>query len=146
MSMSWNLSQISRDVISRGANPSLMRVWAIWSVKSGSVGNTRLLSRAKMLLVSLRTADVSPGSSPLRDVSRNVPQGQWARRNACRRSQACCLFQWIHVSFLLRVDYALEGSTFWLSKLCHFCRLFHASLFIDPLFSLQSPSSAVDKI
>ena len=27
--------------------------------------------------------------------------------------------------FLLRVDYALEGSTFWLSKLCDFCRLFH---------------------
>ena len=74
-----------------------MRVWAIWSVKSGSLGNTRLLSRAKMLLVSLRTADVSPGSSPLRDVSRNVPQRRWARRNACRRSQASCLFQWIHV-------------------------------------------------
>ena len=51
-----------------------MRVWAIWSVKSGSVGNTRLLSRAKMLLVSLRTADVSRRPSPLRDVSRNVPQ------------------------------------------------------------------------
>ena len=28
--------------------------------------------------------------------------------------------------FLLQVDYALEGSTFWLSKLCDFCRLFHA--------------------
>ena len=33
--------------------------------------------------VSLRTADVSPRSSPLRDVSRNVPQRRWARRNVC---------------------------------------------------------------
>ena len=30
-----------------------MRAWAIWSVKSGSVGNTRLLPRAKMLLVPM---------------------------------------------------------------------------------------------
>ena len=29
--------------------------------------------------------------------------------------------------FLLQVDYALEGSTFWPSKLCDFCRLFHAA-------------------
>ena len=41
---------------------------------------------------SLRTADVSPHSSPRRDVSRgsssqNVPQRRWARRNVCR-SQA----------------------------------------------------------
>ena len=30
--------------------------------------------------------------------------------------------------FLLQVDYALEGSTFWLSKLCVFCHLFHAEM------------------
>ena len=30
--------------------------------------------------------------------------------------------------FLLQVDYALEGSTFWLSKLCDFCHLFHAEM------------------
>ena len=37
---------------------------------------------------SLRTpAGVSPRSLPLRDVSRNVPQRRWARRNVCR-SQA----------------------------------------------------------
>ena len=28
--------------------------------------------------------------------------------------------------FLLQVDYALEGSTFWLCKLCNFCCLFYA--------------------
>ena len=32
---------------------------------------------------SLRTADVSPCSSQLRDVSRNVPRRRWARRNVC---------------------------------------------------------------
>ena len=38
---------------------------------------------------SLRTSDVSPRSSPLRDVSRrgNVPRRRWARRNFCH-SQA----------------------------------------------------------
>ena len=36
---------------------------------------------------SLRTADVSPRSSPLRDVPRNDSQRRWARRNVCR-SQA----------------------------------------------------------
>ena len=60
----------------------LMRVRAIWSVKSGSVGNTRLLP--------------------------------------CEKNAACCTEY-----FLLQVDYALEGSTFWLRKLCDFCRLFH---------------------
>ena len=34
----------------------------------------------------------------------------------------CCLFQ--YVFFLWRVDYALEGSLFWLSK-CDFSRLFN---------------------
>ena len=29
-------------------------------------------------------------------------------------------------NFLLQLDYALEGSTFWMSKLCEFCCLFHA--------------------
>ena len=36
----------------------------------------------------------------------------------------CCLFQ--YVFFLWRVDYALEGSMFWLSNCkCDFSRLFH---------------------
>ena len=34
--------------------------------------------------VSLRMADVSPRSSSLKDVSRNVPQLLWRRRNVCR--------------------------------------------------------------
>ena len=45
---------------------------------------------------SLRTADVSPRSSLLRDVSRrkrNVPQWGWARRNVCR-SQATSRLSW----------------------------------------------------
>ena len=57
MSMSWNLSQISREIISRGAYQSglsLMRVRAIWSVKTVSLGNTRLLPCAKMLLVPVK--------------------------------------------------------------------------------------------
>ena len=62
--------------------------------------------------------------------------------------------------FLLLVDYALEGCTFWLSKLCDFCRLFHGErswhaffccgycfwsvwLMIYPLISL-GPGSAVE--
>ena len=52
MSMSWNLFQISGEIISRGA--SLMRVTAVWSVKSWSVDNTRLLPRAKILLVPVK--------------------------------------------------------------------------------------------
>ena len=35
--------------------------------------------------------------------------------------------------FLLQVDYALEGSTFWPSKLCDFCRLFHAAEVATPI-------------
>ena len=49
--MSWNLSQISRQVISRSANSLSEREQLIWSAKTGSVGNTGLLPRAKMLLV-----------------------------------------------------------------------------------------------
>ena len=50
--MSWNLSQISREIILRGAYPLCESEQInIWSVKSGSVGSTRLLPCAKMLLV-----------------------------------------------------------------------------------------------
>ena len=57
LSNCWNVnnlesfSNFSRDYFARRL--SLMRVWAIWSVKSGSVGNTRLLHCAKMLLFSV---------------------------------------------------------------------------------------------
>ena len=49
--MSGNLSQISREIILRGAFPLCEREQ--FGVQSGSVGNTRLLSRDKMLLVPM---------------------------------------------------------------------------------------------
>ena len=56
---------------------------------------SRATDKANMTVkryISLRTADVSPRSSPLRNVSRggNVPQRRWARRNVCR-SQASAI-------------------------------------------------------
>ena len=68
-----------------------MRVWKRYKrLGTRSVGPHELT----LILApsSLRTADVSPRSSLLRDVSRgfssqNVPQWRWARRNVCR-SQA----------------------------------------------------------
>ena len=60
-----------------------MRVW-----KRYKRLGTRSVCPHELTLIlapsSLRTADVSPRSSPLRE---NVPQRRWARRNVCR-SQA----------------------------------------------------------
>ena len=57
LSNCWNVndlesfSNFSRDYLARRL--ALMRVRAIWSVKRGSVGNTRLLPCAKMLFVTV---------------------------------------------------------------------------------------------
>ena len=79
--MSRNLSQISREIISRGAYPLSSQSNLECKKRVGRQHTTFTLSQ-----------------------------------------NATCSSEY----FLLQVDYALEGSTFWLGKLRDFCRLLRA--------------------
>ena len=86
--MSRNLSQISREIISRGAYPLSIQSNLECKKRVGRQHTTFTLSQ-----------------------------------------NATCSSEY----FLLQADYALEGSTFWPSKLCDFCRLFHAAEVATPI-------------
>ena len=61
--------------------PRIRNIPLTWILGRISSTNDTLTVSFPRNFSSLRTADVSPSSSPLRDVSRNVPQRRWASRN-----------------------------------------------------------------